>query len=673
MFKTILRYVFIGIIVYFLDDFFNSFLHIPTDGMVDGFLKLENTSDAKLLYIMRFIVWMFVTDLAIRYTRPLFGFAMPTARRYSVTKPFRRIQGVFAEVFMFGANYFVCILIFSIISFPIMFFIKLNDWHEIILSDGETELSQTQKNLANDLVWNSLKDEPLNFIEPAHKKFLIIIFIVALVIYIIGRVDGRQGFAKSYEGLLRILEQSRFGLGGSARFAGLIEEWSTNFKGQKNALFLGKSLYSPRLTIGSEDPRHMMTIAGSRAGKGTTAIIPNLLLWKGSALVVDPKGTNAAVTERRRKKMGQNVYLVDPFNIVNNNETDAFNPLSVLDPNAPDIREQINIIAEALVVPDPEPKEKHWDDGAKTIIAGLIGHIISSDKFENPTLPMIRELLSLPPDDQKELWIDMMLNKGAGRLPIDTASRVLRGVGTSEMSSILSNADKHTEWLSSPAIQKAINSSTFNFAELKEKSTTVYLILPPNLLETHNRFLRLFINLSLGQMSVGGRSKVPVLMIMDEFLALGRMQEVEKAFGLLAGYNLIMWPFIQDLGRLRDIYKNSVNAFINNSRAVQVFGVFDGETTKFISERLGDRTLDGYTRTATNNKAVKMRTPSEIALDISTESNRQYVLRAGKAPLLLEKVPYYEPPQSKYLYEAISSKWFKARFEGMYDQDPDYK
>jgi type IV secretory pathway TraG/TraD family ATPase VirD4 len=100
-----------------------------------------------------------------------------------------------------------------------------------------------------------------------------------------------------------------------------------------------------------------------------------------------------------------------------------------------------------------------------------------------------------------------------------------------------------------------------------------------------------------------------------------------------------MWPFVQDLGRLKDIYKNSVNAFINNSRAVQVFGVFDGETTKFISERLGNRTLNGVLRKATNNKSVNMRTPSEIALDISAESNRQYILRAGKAPLLLEKVP----------------------------------
>lgn len=541
-----------------------------------------------------------------------------------------------------------------------------------IISDKTSKEYEDASNEVWSIVWANLKSDPLDLILPAHHRGKYFAFIITLLFYIFSHRDARYDLSKKYENIIRVFEQARFGLGGSARFAGLVEEWASLFKNQKHGLFLGRSLYNPFLTIGSEDPRHMMTIAGTRGGKGTTAIIPNLLLWEGSALIIDPKGTNAAVTARRRREMGQKVYLVDPFNLVKEDTTDSFNPLSVLDPDAPDIRERINLIAEALVVPDPEPKEKHWDDGAKTIISGLIGHIISSDKFKNPKLSTIRELLSLPPDDQKELWIDMMMNEGAGRLPIDTASRVLRGISTNEMSSILSNADKHTEWLSSPAIQKAINESSFDFSELKENPTTIYLILPPELLETHNRFLRLFINLVLAQMSIGGRSKTPVLMIMDEFTSLGRMKEVEKAFGLLASYNLIMWPFIQDLGTLKSIYKNNTNAFINNSRAVQVFAVSHGETTKFISEKLGHRQIKSFVRNAKNNGIVKMRTESEVALDVSSESNRQYILRAGKVPILLEKVPYYEGAISKFLAENISRKLFGSRFEGMYDKDPDY-
>jgi type IV secretory pathway TraG/TraD family ATPase VirD4 len=242
------------------------------------------------------------------------------------------------------------------------------------------------------------------------------------------------------------LEQGRFGFGGSARFAGLIEEWGSRFKDQKQGLFMGRSLYNPLLNIGLEDSRHMLTIAGSRAGKGTTSIIPNLLLWEGSTLVVDPKGTNAAVTARRRRNMGQDVYIVDPFNILEDEESASFNPLEYLDPESPTIREQINIITEALVVPDQHQRERHWDDGAKTVIAGMIAHLVSSPQYKRPTLSMLRDLISALPDEQVSLWADMSLNEGAGRLAKDAANRIIQGIGTNEISSIISNADKHTEW-----------------------------------------------------------------------------------------------------------------------------------------------------------------------------------------------------------------------------------
>lgn len=428
---------------------------------------------------------------------------------------------------------------------------------------------------------------------------------------------------------------------------------------------MGRSLYNPFLNIGLTDDRHMLTIAGSRTGKGATAIIPNLLLWEGSAIVIDPKGTNAAVTAQRRRDMGQKVHLVDPFGLVEKDEAAraSFNPLEALDPDSDTIREEISTIAEALVVPDLEAKERHWDDGAKTILSGLIGQLISDPNFPNPSLPMLREVLALPPDKHDEFWADMVLNPRAGGAPRDAAGRVLRGGGSNEISGILSNADKHSEWLSSPAIQKALSRSTFSFKEVKEQPTTIYLILPPRYLATHNRFLRLFINMAIMQMSVGGRSKIPVLMILDEFLALGHMAEVEKALGLMAGYNLILWPFVQDLGRLKDLYKKSVNSFIANSRAVQVFGVSDPETTEYISRQLGNSPAASLT-TGRFGSFVPLRSPDEVAKDIVADSHRQYILRAGKAPLVLEKVPYY--------CGGVLGDFHPGLFEGKYHRDPDH-
>lgn len=529
------------------------------------------------------------------------------------------------------------------------------------------------KTVAKGIVWAEL-GSPYDLLVTEFKNRLFLIILMTIGIFTALYYANKSSLGGLHEKFLRFLEQGRLGLGGSARFAGLYEEWRTLYKNQRYGLFMGRSLYNPFLNIGLEDSRHMLTIAGSRAGKGATVIIPNLLLWKGSALVIDPKGTNAIVTANRRRKMGQNVYLIDPFDIVDDEDKASFNPLSLLDPDSPVIREQINVIAEALVVPDENQKEKHWDDGARTVIAGMLAHLITSDKYENPTLPMLRDLISIDTDKQAELWAEMSFNDAAGRLPMDAANRLIRGAGTNEISSILSNADKHTEWLSSPAIKETLSSSSFSFEDLKDEPTTIYLVLPPQFLETHNRFLRLFVNLAISSMAVEGKAKEPVLLLMDEFLALGKMEEVEKAFGLMAGYNLVMWPFVQDYGRLKHLYGSSVNAFIANSRAIQVFGVGDEETKEFVNKHIGQRYLPPDKKRRRYNDVVDLRPQHEVAIDIGADTGRQYILRSGKAPLIIEKVPYYDSAPVKWLkpFDILGKKRLGV-FDGMYDKDPDYR
>lgn len=830
MFKKIIWLLLLSFLVWLFQSVFEIFFPFPTDNLASSFLDLEKEGDRNILLLVRYIFWMVFLYVIIKLIGPFLSFMMPWTRRYSVTKPLRRVQGVFYEIGLFLLSFCFCLFLisgpiggiqvfdqlltiekqnfqeeyqlslnnrkarreeliqiaikgndlletkaktiyskfyskrvlptrfddFSTEAFRVPYdnyYRKTNDnspslklkkaekdsilsikyywpttrypnpastqvrskWSQARIpgrSKFETLLkvvpylntrektlynrleqeyiqtSSAYKKSATDLLglieepsetpnftnyfaelgpessqstelykkytWAKIKKHPSILLFPSLFELWYIALLFGLIVYALFQGSARYRLSKNYEILARVLEQGRFGLGGSSRFAGILEEWANVYKKQNNALFLGRSLYNPRLLIGSEDKRHMLTVAATRAGKGTTAIIPNLLLWEGSALIIDPKGTNASVTAQRRKEMGQNVYVVDPFGITGI-KSDHFNPLENLDPNSSFVREEINLIAEALVVPDPEQKEKHWDDSARTVIAGLIAQLISSGKTDKPTLSMIRDLIHLPPKDQEELWIDMILNEKAGKLAKDAGSRIMRGLGTNEMSSILSNADKHTEWLSSPTMENCLSNSTFSFSELKEKPTTIYLVLPPNKLVTYNRFLRLFVNLALSDVSSGKRSKTPVLMIMDEFLSLGRMEEVEKAFGLLAGYNLTLWPIVQETGKLKDIYKNSFSSFINNSRAIQVFGVF-GDTAKFVSEALGERTTKGLFKKDQRERIAKLRTPNEVTIDVSIEDNWQYILRAGKAPMVLEKVSYYN----------------HELFKGLYDQDPDY-
>ena len=155
------------------------------------------------------------------------------------------------------------------------------------------------------------------------------------------------------------------GRGGSAGFASIVEEWANRWR--PGMIFLGHSLHDRSWPVGIRDDRMLMTLAGNGGGKGLTAIIPNLLTYRGSVFINDTKEQNALVTARARRAMGQNVFVLAPFA----NKTAHLNPLAGPDPEAPDYVERIKGIVEALVIAG-EGKDRIWSDWAKIVIEGLI-------------------------------------------------------------------------------------------------------------------------------------------------------------------------------------------------------------------------------------------------------------------------------------------------------------
>ena len=460
-----------------------------------------------------------------------------------------------------------------------------------------------------------------------------------------------------FGGFIRFLDQSRFGYGGAGRFTGLFEEMRNTVERNDGSIYLGRSLFVPFIKCGIKDDRHMLTIAGSRGGKGVSAIIPNLLLWRGSAIVIDPKGTNTAVTAKfRQEKLGQTVHVIDPFNITSR-ESIAFNPLKQFSVDAPDARERILLIADALVMSDGKERDPHWNDTARQVLAGYVAHLMTDQSYaDRCNLPELRNMLRLSGEARSQLLADMCVNDAAGELAMDVANRIINMGDSAELKSILSSVEKHTEWLSSPSVAKSLSAQdSFKFSDAKDRKTTIYLVIPPQYLKTHARFIRLFINLTIRGFVDGGKAEIPTLLMMDEFLSLGHMAEVENAMSWTAGYNLFLWPFIQDFGSFKELYGTKVNAFLGNSRAVQVFAVDDEETNKFVSERIGKRPLTNRIEISRSNETLHLREPSEVALDISAESGRQYILQSGKPTMLLERTPY-----------------FKTLMFENYDLDPDH-
>src|SRR4051812_32690915 len=165
------------------------------------------------------------------------------------------------------------------------------------------------------------------------------------------------------------------------------------------------------------------------------------------------------------------------------------------------------------------------------------------------------------------------------------------GKSDREAAGVLSSAQRHTHFLDSPRMAAVTARSDFAFADLKAQTATVFLVLPPDRLYAYSRWLRLLVAQAITDMA---RSPVqppsPVLFLLDEFAALGPLEPVVRAYGLMAGYGMQLWAILQDLHQLKSLYGPRAGTFLSNAGVTQVFNVNDVETATWISKTLGATT-----------------------------------------------------------------------------------
>ena len=355
---------------------------------------------------------------------------------------------------------------------------------------------------------------------------------------------GALYFAGIY---LSVVSRSRDTTLGSARFGSRAD---VNALAKNSGdLLIGRDTFGRLLRY--DGPAHLLTIAPTRSGKGVGTIIPNLLTANRSVVCIDPKGENARVTMRAREALGA-VHCLDPFGI-SGRETARYNPLDRLDAASLDLAEDAMTLADALVF-DEQNSEAHWNEEAKALIAGIILYVVCHDDAAHRTLSSVRDYLTLAPDDFTALLTVMQASDGAGGLIARAANRHV-SKSHREAAGVLSAAQRHTHFLDSPRIAQVVAASDFAFADLKDNVATVFLILPPDRLDTYSRWLRLLVAQAINELArSSAKPPRPVLLLLDEFAALGRLQPVERAMGLMAGYGLQLWPILQDIHQLRSLY-----------------------------------------------------------------------------------------------------------------------
>lgn len=389
--------------------------------------------------------------------------------------------------------------------------------------------------------------------------------------------------------------------------------------------------------VGVDDNRHVLVVGGTRGGKGVSIIVPNLLLWPGSLVVIDPKGENAMVAARRRGRgseysrgMGQKVLLLDPFHEVRTPQDDfsdlrvGFNPVDAVIAAGHEAVGEAGRIADAMIVSEAS-NDPFWEESGRSLLKSIILHVASSPDYSAArNLVTVRKLIA---EGKAELRRLIAMNDEEGRAPSAhallfsemTRNTAFGGVvsgagewfgelerkGEKTFVSIMQVVRTNTEFIEGGMMESCLSKSGFALRDLKNPgaAASLFLCLPQRYVETHFRWLRMMVTLTTSELErVQDRPKFPLLMVLDEFAALKRMRVIENAAAQLAGFGVRMMFVVQTLAQLKDVYKDNWETLVANA-GTRIFFCNDDQFTRDYASRLVGETetvREGRSRSATS-------------------------------------------------------------------------
>jgi len=470
----------------------------------------------------------------------------------------------------------------------------------------------------------------------------------------------------------------KFGREPTARWAGFFEvvsqgyAWGDVFLGRPWTFWGGL-----KMPIGIATEKHMVTIAGTGSGKSTAGLIPNLCTYPGSMLVIDPKGELARITARRRadggngvEGMGQNLAVLDPYGVTDFGESPSYNPFAEMASLAMENQDAVvsfaGKIADALVRPMGSV-DSYFDNAARTLIRGLVLYIFVHEPKEKRNLVRLRELLmegdvvayDAAVREQRfkrgdmtpfEFMLERMQEvRGAryGNVIAGCSSSVTMMAGP-QLGSVVTTAQEHTTFLDSPEIQKVCKKSHLLLSDLKKEPWSVYVCLPLNAVTgPESRWLRMFVMLFIDLM-IRTKEKPwpPVLLAIDEFPNLGRLDGIELVAPTMRGFGVRLWVVGQDVAQFKNIYPETWTGLIGGAEAVQFMGLNHPATLDFAVDLLGQHEVTRQTGQGVRVEARPLLDREQLSRFLDKDKGNQVVWFGRKRSMRLKLAPYYEylPP-----------------------------
>jgi type IV secretion system protein VirD4 len=411
-----------------------------------------------------------------------------------------------------------------------------------------------------------------------------------------------------------------------------------------------------------DGPEHIMAFAPTRSGKGVGLVVPTLLGWTGSAVVHDIKGENWTLTAGWRSRFSH-CLLFDPTNPA----SARYNPLLEVRRGLNEVRDVQNI-ADILV--DPEgalDRRNHWEKTSHSLLVGAILHILYAE--EDKTLARVANFLSDPSQSFIATLRRMMTTNhlGSEEAPqvhpvVASAARELLNKSENERSGVLSTAMSFLALYRDPTVAQVTSACDWRIADLIEpkRPVSLYLVVPPSDISRTKPLIRLILNqigrrLTEALPEAGARDRRSLLLMLDEFPALGRLDFFETSLAFLAGYGVRAFLIAQSLNQIEKAYGEH-NAILDNCHVRIAFATNDERTAKRISDALGTATEQRAMRNYAGHRlapwlshvmvsrqetARALLTPGEV---MQLPADSELVLLAGMPPIRATKLRYFDEP-----------------------------
>ena len=416
---------------------------------------------------------------------------------------------------------------------------------------------------------------------------------------------------------------------------------------------------------------HAITFGATGGGKGTTAVLPNLLSYP-YVFLLDPGGENTAVAAKHWRESGYELGCINFFGMHGDAPwslpAHGFNPLDLLDPGSLTFAADALVIADMLIGRSGKESEagSFFKNTARGHLRDFIVHCKTAEPAERQNLATVFEYAHCDAGAWEELLAGMKANDACGGIARIGAIALERreAQAPEEFSAVLSTMQEHLNWMIDIQVRTFLSRSDVDFSILKgnrqdQRGGIVSVILPLQYNQTHAAISRLAMACAVLTMQRAPLAREKVLFVIDEAADLGRIERLPQWLATLRKYQVVLWPIFQNMGQLAELYGRGWQTLTANCGLLQILSIGNElETAEHTERLLGKCTIETVTTNGRGERSISQAARALLTADElrRLESDRQIVLIGNMRPIKLHQTPY----------------WKRSELEGRFHPNPYY-